>query len=249
MKNGKDEKLSELFSAYTSEEKSPDISATNKAKEYMNKTRVAEKATVAAVETAGGSSAGSDAGLNNRKKTLITVAVALFLIAFAIVCYHVANKRGGGACFSSSALKTVEITEDNVTSTNYEYKDFLPFVVANDVETYREYKLAKAAAGHKKNDIAVYYVKVKISESDEMAEIAGAEFEVYVEVSGVIWKNLDEYKNTKNSTKIENIDFYYGSENGNVYYFVHDDYGYNLKFLNADDKTATLTYIAGKFTT
>ena len=99
MKNGKDEKLSELFSAYTSEEKSPDISATNKAKEYMNKTRVAEKATVAAVETAGGSSAGSDAGLNNRKKTLITVAAALFLIAFAIVCYHVANKRGGGACF------------------------------------------------------------------------------------------------------------------------------------------------------
>ncbi len=65
MKNGKDEKISELFSAYTSEEKSPDISATNKAKEYMNKTRVAEKATVAAVETAGGSSAGSDAGLNN----------------------------------------------------------------------------------------------------------------------------------------------------------------------------------------
>lgn len=65
----------------------------------------------------------------------------------------------------------------------------------------------------------------------------------------MIWKNLDEYKNTKNSTKIENIDFYYGSENGNVYYFVHDDYGYNLKFINADDKTATLSYIAGKFTT
>lgn len=253
MKNGKDEKLSELFSAYTSEEKSPDISATNKAKEYMNKTRVAEKATVTAVETAGGSSAGSDAGLNNRKKTLITVAVALFLIAFAIVCYYIAGRGSSNGTMNAltAKLQPVEIIEDHNAAWDgdYEYKDFLPFVVANDVETYREYKLAKAAEGHKKNDIAVYYVKVKISESDETAEIAGAEFEVYVEVSGVIWKNLDEYKNTKNSTKIENIDFYYGSENGNVYYFVHDDYGYNLKFINADDKTATLTYIAGKFTT
>ena len=53
MKNDKDEKLSELFSAYTSEEKSPDISATNKAKEYMNKTRVAEKATVTAASRNG----------------------------------------------------------------------------------------------------------------------------------------------------------------------------------------------------
>ena len=165
----------------------------------------------------------------------------------------IAGKGSGNGTMNALTAKVqpVEIIEDHNAAWDgdYEYKDFLPFVVANDVETYREYKLAKAAAGHKKNDIAVYYVKVKISENDETAEIAGAEFEVYVEVSGVIWKNLDEYKNTKNSTKIENIDFYYGSENGNVYYFVHDDYGYHLKFINADDKTTTLTYIAGKFTT
>lgn len=246
MKNGKDEKLSELFSAYTSEEKSPDISATNKAKEYMNKTRVAEKATVAAVETAGGSSAGSDAGLNNRKKTLITVAVALFLIAFAIVCYHVANKRGGGACFSSSALKTVEITEDNVTSTNYEYKDFLPFIESEYVERYDEYKLKNSEAGYNKGDIVAYYVKVNITENEEIAD---TEFEIYVELPRVKVKKLEEYKNAPKSKKIENIVFYYGSEGGDAYYFVHSDYGYNLKFIKSDDKTAVLTYIAGKFTT
>lgn len=246
MKNGKDEKLSELFSAYTSEEKSPDISATNKAKEYMNKTRVAEKATVAAVETAGGSSAGSDAGLNNRKKTLITVAVALFLIAFAIVCYHVANKRGGGACFSSSVLKTVEITEDNVTSTNYEYKDFLPFIESEYVERYDEYKLKNSEAGYKKGDIVAYYVKVNITENEEIAD---TEFEIYVELPRVKVKKLEEYKNAPKSKKIENIVFYYGSEGGDSYYFVHSEYGYNLKFIKSDDKTAVLTYIAGKFTT
>lgn len=246
MKNGKEEKLSELFSAYTSEEKSPDISATSKAKEYMNKTRVAEKATVAAVETAGGSSVGSDAGLNNRKKTLITVAVALFLIAFAIVCYHVANKRGGGACFSSSALKTVEITEDNVTSTNYEYKDFLPFIESEYVERYAEYKLKNSEAGYKKGDIVAYYVKVNITENEEIAD---TEFEIYVELPRVKVRKLEEYKNAPKSRKIENIVFYYGSEGGDAYYFVHSEYGYNLKFIKSDDKTAVLTYIAGKFTT
>ena len=246
MKNDKDEKLSELFSAYTSEEKSPDISATNKAKEYMNKTRVAEKATVTAAETAGGSSVGSGAGVNNRKKTLITVAVAVFLIALAIVCYHVANgKSGGGANFSSSALKTVEITEDNVTSAaNYEDKDFLPFIESKYVEGYDEYKLKKSAAGYEKGAVVVYYVKVDITENEEIAD---TEFEIFVELPRVKMKKLDEYKNAPKSTKIENITFYYGSEDGDAYYFVYNDYGYNLKIINADDKKAVLTYIAKKF--
>ena len=154
MKNDKDEKLSELFSAYTSEEKSPDISATNKAKEYMNKTRVAEKATVTAAETAGGSSVGSGGGVNNRKKTMITVAVAVFLIALAIV-------------YTGSAQELVTAGAANGGTLNYKLGDGewgTTIPAATDAGDYKVYYKVVGDGSH--SDTAETEIPVTIAKAN-----------------------------------------------------------------------------------
>lgn len=236
-KNKKDERLEALFSEYAQDEKMPPATVTQAAKEYINKQRVTEKATVPVTVTAGGNGSDGSGNASHNNKTLYIVAVCILLILATLICYFATRKPVlPNVTAGLTSVSTEQLAEKEL---NYSDKEFLPFVNSSKVNEYKEYALTDAIDGHAQGEVVVYYVSFDSSEDIAVS--------MYVEIGGIYLSELDEYKQITTEKELGGITFYFSKEKDcSRCYFGYNNFGYNVLIDTTDKSIANgiLTFIS-----
>lgn len=216
--NKKDNRLDELFSEYVEDGQIPSESVTNKAKQYMAAQRAAQTAEVPVTVTANGGSQGGN-GIKARQAALWAFAAVLLVVAVALVCYFALRRSDSPDLVTGMApLSSQQLAEE---SSNFADEPFLVFVDKSSVKEYKTYTLTENVNTYCKRDVAVYYIKFQTADNVDVT--------LHVEVGGMYWTALDEYKRLPDVKDIDGVKVYCNArKNDGMYYFGYNDFGYNL---------------------
>ncbi|MGN0813533.1 MAG: hypothetical protein ACI4MQ_08515 [Candidatus Coproplasma sp.] len=229
-KNIKDEELNALFRAYVEEEESPLESVTDKAKKYMQKQpkRIAVKEPILVTENGTG---GDKTGRHAKNMWLIWVSCGVFLFIVALFFLWYFLSANGDPFTSIDKFSIVSRSQLTETSATFSEQEFIPFINSEDVVEYKEYSLTNDNT-HQNREVVLYYL--------EYTEQENTQAKLYVEVGGLNFDELNNYKQLNEYQKFENVTYYVGfeTEDSLTYiYFLHDIYSYNLS-INTTSETS-----------